>query len=125
MKRILFLLLTLVLFGCSDPRADDKEYVINYALVMSSPSAVERRYEGKVTARELAECLTNELSNQLDDDLSWAFFIDSLKLEDDLISSTEFTEKYSNLDDDELDQLDDKMSRAMETAEVNCNPLKQ
>ena len=63
-------MLTLVLFGCSDPRADDKEYVINYALVTSSPSYVERRYEGKITARELAECLTNDVCNQLDDDFT-------------------------------------------------------
>lgn len=125
MKNILLLFLGIILSGCSDPRADDKEYVLNYFLAISVPSAIEEMYDGKITPRELAECVTEEVSNQLDDDLSWALFLDSVKFDEGQISENELLEKYLYLEEGEFEQIMDKVMQSSVLAEVNCNPLKQ
>lgn len=125
MKNILLLFLGIILLGCSDPRADDKEYVLNYFLAISVPSAIEEMYDGKITPRELAECVTEEVSNQLDDDLSWALFLDSVKFDEGQISENELLEKYLHLEEGEFEQIMDKVMQSSVLAEVNCNPLKQ
>ena len=125
MKNILLLFLGIILLGCSDPRADDKEYVLNYFLAISVPSAIEEMYDGKITPRELAECVTEEVSNQLDDDLSWALFLDSVKFDEGQISENELLEKYLYLEEGEFEQIMDKVMQSSVLAEVNCNPLKQ
>ena len=125
MKNILLLFLGIILLGCSDPRADEKEYVLNYFLAISVPSAIEEMYDGKITPRELAECVTKEVSNQLDDDLSWALFLDNVKLDEGQISENELLEKYLYLEEGELEQIMDKVMQSAVIAEVNCNPLKQ
>lgn len=125
MKNILLLFLGIILLGCSDPRADDKEYVLNYFLAISVPSAIEEMYDGKITPRELAECVTDEVSNQLDDDLSWALFLDSVKFDEGQISENELLEKYLYLEEGEFEQIMDKVMQSSVLAEVNCNPLKQ
>ena len=126
MKNILLLFLGIILLGCSDPRADDKEYVLNYFLAISVPSAIEEMYDGKITPRELAECVTDEVSNQLDDDVSWALFLDSVKFDEGKISENELQEKYLIfLEEDEFEKIMDKVMQAAVLAEVNCNPLKQ
>ena len=122
---MILLFLGIILLGCSDPRADDKEYLLNYFLAISVPSRIEEMYDGKITPRELAECVTNEVSNHLDDDTSWALFLDSAKLDEGKISENEILEKYLYLEEGEFEMLMDKVMQSSVIAEVNCNPLKQ